>query len=156
MKKERKLIYGEGRDLTSDDRSFVEQMNDLSVPIEQNKKSAKVITGWITARCGVERTIKALRLNKTTVSFSEKAAKLFEVKPGVYKFACRLVDYEGKTAILLKPDNKGVKLRNYGRCFRYMATYTGTMRELFKQHNVQLGDYVINEVTGGYLAVWEG
>ncbi len=156
MKKERKLIYGEGRDLTSDDRSFVEQMNDLNVPIEQNKKSAKVITGWITARCGVERTIKALRLNKTSVSFSEKAAKLFEVEPGVFRFACRLVDYDGKTAILLKPDKKGVKLKKYERSLCYLTAYTAPMKELFKKHNVQLGDYVINEVTGGYLAVHDG
>lgn len=140
-----------------DDESFETVLENLNVPVERQgqSKQAKTLTDWITARGGGHTTIKDLRLNKSIMSFSEKAAKLFEVDPGVYRFAFRLVDYEGSTAILLKPDKKGIKLNRYDRSVCYSTSYTKTMKKLFREHNVKLGDYEITKVKNGYLAILE-
>lgn len=139
-----------------DNRDFEEQMNDLNVPIEKTgeKKSAKALTGWVTARGN--STVRDMRINKTILSFSSKAAKMFEVEPGLYRFSFKLVDYGGGVALFLRPDKRGIKLKKYDRSLCYITTYTRQMKNLFKEHNVKMGDYKINKVDQGWLAVYDG
>lgn len=138
-----------------DNRDFKEQMADLNVPIESTgeKKTAKALTGWVTARG--YKAVQDMRINKTIVSFSEKAAKLFEVEKGVYRFSFCLVEYKGGTALLLKPDKRGIKLKKYERSICYITTHTGAMKKLFKEHNVKTGNYKIHETGKGWMAVYD-
>ncbi len=136
-----------------ENETFEQQMKDLDVPIE--KKSAKALTGWIKARnCGEKNAVKEMRISTTVITFSPKATKLFELEKGEYRFAVCIVDFEGKPALLFKPDAKGIKLKHYGGQ-AYQAAITKPIGLAFAEHGVKKGCYTINAIKNGYLAVPE-
>lgn len=140
-------------DVVPENETFEQQMQDLDVPVE--KRSAKALTGWIKARNYGSNTVKNIRIGKTIISFSPKTTKLFKVGEGEYRFAVCIVDFEKKPALLLKPDKKGIKLKQFTG-LAYQAAITRPMAEAFKEYGVKQGSYTINVVKDGYLAVLDG
>jgi hypothetical protein len=141
-----------------DDRNVAQQLADLGVTVERTTKppTAKTLTDWIKPRGYGQHVVQDVRVGKKTLSMSPKTVNLFLAKNGEHRVMMRIVDYNGKPALFLKPDNSGWKLSRSPKSLAYMMQLSGRIKELFKEHNVKQGKYTLHEIKAGYLAVHDG
>jgi hypothetical protein len=140
--------------------SFEQQMADLGVPIEKvNQKTAKVLSDWITPVNKGGRQNQDLSLRKQHVSINRKwARKIAESEDAVrVRIALRVIDYDGKPALFIKPDSSGFNLKQPAvETHAWQFSMSPTLRQAIEKHGLKYGSYSLSVIKGGYLAVHDG
>lgn len=138
--------------------SFEKQMADLGVPIEKvNKKSARVLSDWIMPGNTGGRHSYDLSLRKNRISINSKLAARIAGDKTKIKLAFRVIEFEGKPALLFRENKSGFSLKRPGIETRaWQVNLSPGLKAELEKYGVEYGHYTVNIVKDNYMAVHDG
>lgn len=141
----------------SEKESFEEQMADLGVKVERQKIEAKAVTPWLARGNAGRKPFPGIRLTKSYLAISKRIAEKLtqEAKDGIPRMALRVIEYEGKRALLFKYDPRGYTITKKSENHNFCRVATKAIIEALHEAGLKIGCYTVKRVADGYLAVQE-